>query len=375
MSVYVFRREHSSSELRRLAGKERDGRVCRRLLLIAHLLDGLDREEAARLVGLGRQAAYDWLERYEEEGIAGLPDRPRPGRPRKVAAATGEALKTRLLAGATVEQDTVVAFRGADVQRILRQEFQVEQSLSSTYRVLHRLTLSWLVPRPRHPQADAAAQAAFRKPSRNNFPRVMEDAGKDKHLEVWFQDEARLGQKNRLTRVCAATGSRPQAPQDHGYESVYLFGAVCASERKTAAVILPVGNTFAMNHHLQEISRQVGPQAHAALLLDQASYHNSSGLRWPDNITPIWLPPYSPELNRMEIVWHYLRSHWLSNTALPTYDDVMTVCERAWNRFAANPDLMASLCQTDWAIPLSSNPATNTNVQPSQGSPICSKIF
>ncbi len=203
----------------------------------------------------------------------------------------------------------------------------------------------------------------------------MEDAGQDKPLEVWFQDEARLGQKNRLTRVWAATGSRPQAPQDHGYESVYLFGAVCASTRKTAAVILPVSNTFAMNHHLQEISRQVGPQAQAVLLLDQASYHKSSGLRWPDNITPIWLPPYSPELNRMEIVWHYLRSHWLSNTAFLTYDDVMAVCERAWNRFATNPDLIASLCQTDWAIPLSPNLTVNTNVQSSQDFPICSKVF
>ena len=52
-------------------------------------------------------------------------------------------------------------FAGVDAQRILKEEFDIECSLSSTYRLLHRMQLSWLVPRPRHPQADATAQAAF----------------------------------------------------------------------------------------------------------------------------------------------------------------------------------------------------------------------
>src|SRR5271168_541090 len=57
--------------------------------------------------------------------------------------------------------DGVVAFRGVDAQRILKEEFEIECSLSSTYRLLHRMQLSWLAPRPRHPEADATAQAAF----------------------------------------------------------------------------------------------------------------------------------------------------------------------------------------------------------------------
>ena len=54
-----------------------------------------------------------------------------------------------------------MAFRAVDAQRILKEEFAIDCSLSSTYRLLHRIQLSWLAPRPRHPQADTTAQAEF----------------------------------------------------------------------------------------------------------------------------------------------------------------------------------------------------------------------
>ena len=113
-------------------------------------------------------------------------------------------------------------------------------------------------------------------------------------VEVWFQDEARIGQKNSLTRVWGQTGSRPVAPKDLGFASAYLFGAVCPSAGKAAALIMPICNTAAMNHHLGEISSQVAADAHAVVILDGASWHKSHGLVAPSNITLLALPPYSP---------------------------------------------------------------------------------
>ena len=63
--------------------------------------------------------------------------------------------------------------------------------------------------------------------------------------------------KEHSDRVWGQTGSRPAAPKDLGFASAYLFGAVCPSEGKAAALIMPVCNTAAMNHHLSEISSQV----------------------------------------------------------------------------------------------------------------------
>ena len=168
-------------------------------------------------------------------------------------------------------------------------------------------------------------------------------------VEVWFQDEARIGQKNSLTRVWGQTGSRPAAPKDLGFASAYVFGAVCPSQGKAAALIMPICNTVAMNHHLCEISGQVAADAHAVVILDGASWHNSHGLVAPSNITLLALPPYSPQLNPVERVWHYLRSHWLANSVFPSLADIMDACETAENRFAADHALIRSLRAVGWA--------------------------
>ncbi len=170
MPVYVDRRDLSAAELRKRARTAGDSRASVRMLMIANLLDGMEREDAARAVGLGRQASYDWLHRYEEEGVSGLYDRPRSGRPRTVDEATAQALRARVVEGADIDRDGVVAFRGADAHRILAEEFGVEQSMSSSYRLLHRLELSWLAPRPCHRSSDAQEQAEFRKLQDYNLP-------------------------------------------------------------------------------------------------------------------------------------------------------------------------------------------------------------
>src|SRR4051794_30360508 len=95
MPAYFFRSEPGAAELRRLARRE-SGRVCQRALMIANMLEGMEHEEAARLAGLSRSAAYEWHNRYEEDGIEGLRDRPRPGRQPRVDAVTSARFKERI---------------------------------------------------------------------------------------------------------------------------------------------------------------------------------------------------------------------------------------------------------------------------------------
>ena len=104
-------------------------------------------------------------------------------------------------------------------------------------------------------------------------------------IEVWFADEARVGQQGALTRVRAKRGSRPRAPRDRRYTSAWLFGAVCPARRTGAAVVMPEANIAAMEAHLAEIGRRVSPGAHAVLVLDGAGWHSSPRLRVPDNIS------------------------------------------------------------------------------------------
>ena len=102
----LFRSEPGAAELRRL-GRRESGRVCQRVLMIANMLEGMEHEAAARLAGLSRSAAYEWHNRYEEDGIEGLRDRPRPGRQPRVDAVTSARFKERIVAGAELQRDGV----------------------------------------------------------------------------------------------------------------------------------------------------------------------------------------------------------------------------------------------------------------------------
>jgi putative transposase len=81
-------------------------------------------------------------------------------------------------------------------------------------------------------------------------------------LEIWFADEARVGQKNKLTRRWAKRGTRPSAPRDLRTASAYIFGAICPAQGKGAGLVLPRCTTEAMALHLAEISQAVAPGAH-----------------------------------------------------------------------------------------------------------------
>ena len=154
---------------------------------------------------------------------------------------------------------------------------------------------------------------------------------------MWWQDEARIGQKNKITRRWAKRGTRPAAPLDQRTKSAWLFGAICPAEGKAAGLVLPRCNTAAMALHLAEISQAVAPGAHAVLLVDQAGWHLSKALAVPDNITVLPLPPKCPELNPVENVWQYMRENWLSNRVFRSFDDILDHCCYTWNKLAAQP--------------------------------------
>ncbi len=177
----------------------------------------------------------------------------------------------------------------------------------------------------------------------------MSHLPKDKKIEIWFQDEARIGQKNGRTRLWARRGTRPRLPADQRYKSAYLFGAICPQRDTGAALMLPWADTQAMNLHLKEVSRAVARKAHGAILMDRAPWHTARELKVPKNLTPIFLPARSPELNPAENIWQYLRENWLSNTVFEDYEAIIDAGCVAWNRLLAEPTAIKSIASRQWA--------------------------
>ena len=89
----------------------------------------------------------------------------------------------------------------------------------------------------------------------------MPETARSKPLEIWFQDEARVGQQGTLTRIWAERGTRPRAPRDTRYIWSYIFGAVCPERAEAAALIMPHADTQAMSAHLAD-AKTVASGAH-----------------------------------------------------------------------------------------------------------------
>ena len=175
-------------------------------------------------------------------------------------------------------------------------------------------------------------------------------AAKGRPIELWWQDEARVGQQGSLTYIWGELGSRPRALRDQRFDWTYLFGAACPARGVGAALVLPRANTHAMNLHLREISTQVTPGAHAVLICDGAGWHKTGGrLTVPANISLLHLPPYSPELNPVENIWQFLRQNFLSNRVFADYRAIVDACCEAWNALIAMPDRIRSIATRDYA--------------------------
>lgn len=181
----------------------------------------------------------------------------------------------------------------------------------------------------------------------------MEDAisanASFKDVDVWWQDEARVGQQGTITRLWSPKGTRPRAIRQQQFEYAYIYGAVCPSRDLGVALVLPVANSEAMNLHMEEISKKTDPGRIAIVIMDQAGWHTSNKLKKFENVIPIMLPPYSPELNPVEQVWKQLREDSLANRCFENYEDIIQSCAKAWNKFTGVVDNVRSLCSREWA--------------------------
>jgi transposase len=335
------------SELERLERAEKDAAQSKRLRIIILAISGYTAPAVAMSVGLSRRICQRWLARYNEFGLAGLDDR-RGAEPQSPLTPEQESLVRQRIETGPQPDDQVCSLRGVDFQRILAGEFGVLRSLSAVYHLLHRLGYSYLRPRPRHRRADPQAQEEFKAalPARLQ---ALSAAHPGKRLRVYFQDESRFGQQGTTTNLWARRGSRPTAVRQTEYQYLWVLGAVCSETGHAEGLLSPQLNTKIVSLFLEQFSRTLAADEHAAMIWDGAGFHVSHSLIVPANITLIRLPPYSPELNPVENLWHYLKSHFWSNRAYADYEELEQAAVDAWQKAVLDAELMKTVCAAPYA--------------------------
>jgi transposase len=343
MEVVMHVEGHLSlSELKRLERCEKDADRARRLRIVILGMEGWTAPAVGMAVGLSRRVCQTWVARYNAAGLDGLEDQ-RGSYERMTLTAQQEAELIERIETGPREDDLVCSLRGQDFQQILANEFGVQRSLAAVYHLLHRLGYSYLRPRPRHRKADPQAIADFKQQWPERLAEVSAQHP-DKRLRVYFQDESRFGQQGTTTAVWARTGSRPTAVRQTEYEYLWVIGAVCPETGHAEGLLSPKLNTEMINVFLSQFAATLPADEHAVMVWDGAGFHRSGQLAVPQNITLIQLPPYSPELNPIENLWHYLKSHFWSNRSYEDYDALQSAAIAAWRTAVLDTDLMKTVC-------------------------------
>lgn len=163
VAVAITRQDYTAAELRGAAKRTDDADAARRMLVLALVLEGKSRSEAAISCGMDRQILCDWVHRYNAEGLDGLHNRTAPGAKPKLSPAQEREVAELVRNGPDLAVHGVVRWRRIDLARVIEQRYGVKLAERSVGDLLRRLGFRRISVRPRCPEQDAAVQEAHKK--------------------------------------------------------------------------------------------------------------------------------------------------------------------------------------------------------------------
>jgi len=346
-AIAITTTDYTHCQLMHMARKCKDADQSRRLLAIASVLSGeASRTGIALQAGVGPQTLRCWILRYNRDGPEGLRNLSGQGRPSLLDQGQLFTLKTWLDAG---PPKGWAGWTLSRLKTMIAEVFGVSLSLEGIRLLIRRMGFRKLSPCPIHPKADMKAQedfrTGFRKIALSHLPAGVDPA----KVDIWFQDESRIGQKGMLARVWARKGTRPRIVRDHRYGYCYLFSALCPARGEAIGHVCDRANTIEMNRHLKDIGGMVPEGHHALVIFDGAGWHRSRDLVFPGNVSVLRLPPYSPELNSAENVFQFLKSNHFANQVFETAEDVKRKVATVWESFTGQAERIQSIGHRSWA--------------------------
>ena len=177
----------------------------------------------------------------------------------------------------------------------------------------------------------------------------MQAAHPEAEVEVWGQDEHRIGLKPIIRRVWCKKGRRPIITVQHRYTWMSLYGFVCPTSGQTFWLVLPTVSTAVWNVVLAEFAQAVGASANKriVLVLDQAGWHTSDAVMVPEGVHVVFLPPYSPELQPAERLWS-LRDEALANQHFRDLDALVEAQAERGRRLGEEPEGIRARTAFHW---------------------------
>ncbi len=304
-------------ELKHLLRAEKKARRRERLQMLYLLRTGQakTRKSAAQMLSVHRTTVSDWTNAYERGGLGRLLHmKTKPNHKLSLPPHVLHTLRRKLRRR-----------RGFSRYKSIQRWLEKRYSLSVPYSTLHGIVRYGLkaklkVGRKSHVKKDEKQGIAFKE----NIPAILSCLNPLFHeddMRLFSQDESRFGLLPIPRRRITLPGIKPISPVQFQYESYYLYGAVEPKTGESFFLELPNLNTQCFQIYLDEFSKAYADSINV-MLLDRGRFHQAQKLRIPNNIVPVFLPPYSPELNPIERLWEDIKDE-ISDELYPTIEALM----------------------------------------------------
>lgn len=304
-----------------------------RLTAIQMLLNGFSRQEVSKALSCNNNTITQWVKQWNEEGIDGLRSVKKPGRPRKLSEEHVVQIKEFLLKPELADEAhwTIVKLHG-----YLKKNLTEQMSYPTLCRYVHRLGFSQIVPRPWPEKQDQEEREKFTK----NLKEILSDPDN----QVWYCDETGVVGDPRPRHRWSITGSHPRVPFTGAHIRQSILGAVQPDSGEIESLVVPGVDGDVFQVFLNVFAKATCDcDKHIFMVLDNASWHKSTKLNW-HNITPVFLPPYSPDLNPIERLWANVKLNFFTDWFAKSHEELTQRLVTAMEYFIDNQEDVSSIC-------------------------------
>lgn len=293
-------------------------RSSERLYAIQQLLAGIDFEVLAKMNFITIRTLQRWVSAWNQKGIDGLTEGVRPGRPRafepeNIATIT-ELLDDPAKAGE-------VHWTARKLHGYLRLELMIERGYSTLTRTIREQGYRRKVPRPMPDKGDPELRKAFC----NTLEQLMGDA----EVELWFQDESGFEGDPRPRKRWMKIGSKGSVPRNGWHLRMNASGIVCPRTGEAFICEFTHSDTDSFQAFLDEAHRCLElSDKRQIMILDNATWHKSKCIEW-GRFEPLYLPPYSPDLNPIERLWQAIKNEWFTDFIAKSQEQLIDRLDKA----------------------------------------------
>jgi transposase len=289
-----------------------------RLKAIRALALNIAPEQVAALYSVSLRSLNNWIRRFNQQGIDGLIEGARTGRPPKITPEQSAHYRQLIEQPEIADQRhwTAVKFHG-----YLRQELQHEIGYRTVVRWLHDNNFCLKAPQPWPDRQD--------EEQRQRFLEQLKAYLRDDTMDIWYLDEMGIEGDPRPRRRWAQKGAKIRVPYYGEHLRMNVTGLVCPRTGQFYALEFTHTDSEVFQVFLDHANQDVKLERPRNIIIcDNAAWHKKKSLKW-GAFEPVFLPPYSPDLNPVERLWLLIKAEWFTDFFAKTRQQLLERIDQA----------------------------------------------